>query len=252
MNAGLRVDIDCFADVLALPSLIDVLDKHDARATFFIATGKDETFRNIGHYTGQKVFDIPIRRYCRGLFHNVFKSHLESHEYLKMLLDTDHEIGLHGYRHYEWMNFLRMKSREEISLMISNGCELFEHEFGFKPRSFASPGFQTSDNYLLALDEFGFDYSSDFYGNGFFHPEINGKKLKTVQVPVSMPSPGEMGLDDNKILMRIKEQCKEKYVVLYIHPSCEAVIKKNLLEQIINLTGYTRTLSEMHENPSDL
>ena len=252
MKAGLRVDVDCIADALALPALFDILERYDSRATFFIATGPDDTFRNIGHYAGKKIFDLPLRRYGMGFFHGLLKKHVESHPNLKILIDTDHEIGLHGYRHYEWMNFLQGKRREEVSTMISKGCELFENEFSFPPSSFASPGFRTSNEYFLALDDFGFDYSSDFYGDRVFYPEINGKSLKTMQVPVSMPSPGELGADDSYIITRVKELCKSEYFVFYIHPSYESVFKKNLLEQILNLTGGTITLSEIHENPSDI
>ncbi len=252
MKTGLRVDVDSIADALELPALLDILERYESRATFFIATGSDDTFRNVWHYTGKKIFNLPFRRYSMGFFHGLLNRHVESHRNLKMLIDTDHEIGLHGYRHYEWMNLLHKKSKEEISNMISKGCELFEREFGFTPISFASPGFRDGDQYLLALDEFGFDYSSDFYGDRIFYPEINGRRLETIQVPVSMPSPGELGADDSAILTKIKELCKSEYFVFYIHPSYEPVFKKNLLEQILNIVGGTGTLSEIHENTSDI
>ncbi len=245
MKAGLRVDVDCIADALALPALLDILERYESCATFFIATGPDDTFRNVWHYAGKKVFDLPFRRYRMSFFQGLLNRRVESHRNLKMLRETDHEIGLHGYRHYEWMNLLYKKSKEEISSMISKGCESFKREFGFTPVSFASPGFRTSDQYLLSLDEFGFDYSSDFYGDRLFYPEINGKRLKTMQVPVSMLSPGELGLDDSAILTKVREFRRRGYFVFYVHPSYEPVFKKNLLEQILNLTGGTRTLSEM-------
>ncbi|HLB69890.1 MAG: polysaccharide deacetylase family protein [Candidatus Methanoperedens sp.] len=252
MKAGLRVDIDCIADIIAVPLLINILGKYDSRATFFITTGEDGTLRNAFHYAGKKIFSLPFKRYCKGFFHSLFNRHVESHHNLKMLLETDHEIGLHGYRHYEWMSSLHAKSKEEITDMISEGCELFEHEFGFKPKSFSSPGFRTTKNYLLALDEFGFDYSSDFFGNKLFYPEIDGKSFKTMQVPVSMLSPGELGVDDSKILMQGKELHKNGYFVFYIHPSYEPIYKRNLFEEILRCTGGSRTLSEIYENPPDI
>ncbi len=252
MKAGMRIDVDCAADAAAIPTLLDILKRHEAKATFFITTGPDDTIRNLHHYTGRKMIGLPLRRHFRGFFHSLLRKHVESHDGLKMLLDSGHEIGLHGYRHYEWLNYLHLKNREEISENISKGCDLFEQEFGFAPKSFASPGFMTSDQYLLALDDFGFDYASDFYGNRIFYPEINGKKLKTAQVPVSMTSPGELCIDDNKVLMQVKEYYNKGYFVFYIHPSYESVFRKDLLEQIFSFTGSIRTLSEIHENSSDL
>ncbi len=250
MKAGLRVDVDCIADALALPALLDILEKHESKGTFFISTGPDDTLHNIGHYTGKRIFDIPFSRYGKGFFQALLGTHVETHRNIKKLISSGHEIGLHGYKHYEWMSQLQQKSKEEISNMISKGCELFERAFAFTPTSFASPGFQTSREYLLALDDFSFDYSSDFYGHGVFLPEIGDGRLRTSQVPVSMPSPGESGADDD-ILDRIKK-LRTDYFVFYIHPSCEAVFKKNLLERILGLTGGTTTLSEIHANSSDI
>ncbi len=252
MKAGLRVDIDCAADVMAIPALIKILKKHDSKATFFIATGKDETFRNVRHYNNSNIFDLPLRRYLPGFFHALSKRHVESHSNLKLLLDTDHEIGLHGYGHYEWMNHLRNKSKEDISKMISTGCGLFKKEFGKKPGSFASPGFMTTDRYLLSLDEFGFDYSSDYYGDKIFYPEINGTKLKTIQIPVSMPSICESGKDDRTIFMQIKKKYEKGHFIFYIHPSCEPIFRRDLLEKMLDFTGHTQTLLEIYEDSSDI
>ncbi|NJD52074.1 MAG: DUF2334 domain-containing protein [Candidatus Methanoperedens sp.] len=252
MNVGLRIDIDSIADAVAIPDLLDTLEKYDSKATFFITTGPDETLRNAFHYSGKNIYKIPLKRYIPGLCQSILKKHVEAHRNLKLLLDSSHEIGLHGYMHYEWMNFLDRKSKEDISGMISKGSDLFEHEFGYKPGCFASPGFKTSDLFLIALDEFGFDYSSDFYGNRIFYPEVKNHKQKTPQVPVSLPSLCELPGDGNEILGRIKEICGGKYSVFYIHPSCDPIFRKNLFEIILKFVGGTKTLSEIYENSSDI
>lgn len=244
MKAGLRVDIDCASDAEAVPALLAILKKYDARATFFIATGRDETYRSVSRYAGKKIFKLQLRRYWASLFHGFRKRNVESHRALDVLMDSGHEICLHGYRHYEWMKVLRTSHKTDISSMISTGAELFERKFGFAPRAFASPGFVTSDEYLEALDDFGFDYSSDFFGDRTFQPVVRGRTMKTRQVPVSMPSPGELGCDRERILGMIKA-LSGKYSVLYIHPSFEAVAGRTLLENILTITGATHTLSEL-------
>jgi peptidoglycan/xylan/chitin deacetylase (PgdA/CDA1 family) len=252
MNVGLRVDVDCIADALAIPQLLDILKKYDSKATFFIATGPDDTLRNAFHYTGKRIFKIPLKRFFSGMGQCILKKHVESNRNLKLLLDEGYEIGLHGYMHYEWMNFLNVKSKEDISDMISRGCDLFEHEFGSLPRSFASPGFKISDQFLRVLDDFGFDYSSDFLGDRIFYPIVNNNTLNTAQVPISMPSLCELPEDENKILGRVKKLCSGKYSVFYIHPSCEPIFRKNLFQNILSYAGGTKTLSEIYENSSDI
>jgi peptidoglycan/xylan/chitin deacetylase (PgdA/CDA1 family) len=177
---------------------------------------------------------------------------VESHPSLKSLINSGHEIGLHGYRHYEWMNFLHRKNRFEISNMIETGCTLFEKEFGVPPRSFSSPGFTTSNEFLNALDEFGFDYSSDFYGFHPFYPQAGHKKFNTLQLPVSIPSPCEIQDGDEKILINIKQRCKNENFIFYIHPSSELIYKRELLERILACLGNTLSLREIFENTANI
>lgn len=252
MTIGLRVDVDSIADAIAVPELLLLLKKYDSKATFFITTGPDETMRNISHYAGKNFFRIPMQRYIPGFLHSILRRNVESHPSLGVLKDSCHEIGLHGYRHYEWMNYLIKKNKVEISNMIETGCKFFEKEFGVTPRSFSSPGFATSKEYLLALDDFGFDYSSDFYGFHPFYPEAGDKKFDTLQMPVRIPSLCEMGNDEEKILGRIKELNKKYHFILYIHPSCEILYRKKLLESILGCTGNTLALRELYENTADI
>lgn len=252
MTMGLRVDVDSIADAMAVPELLLLLKKFNSKATFFITTGPDETSRNISHYTGKNILSIPIKRYIPGLFHSIIRCNVESHPSLKNLIDSGHEIGLHGYRHYEWMNFLHKKNRVDIYTMIETGCKLFKKEFGILPRSFSSPGFTTSNEFLLALDEFGFDYSSDFYGFHPFYPQVGDKNFDTLQLPVSIPSPCEIKDRDEKILRNIKQLCKNEHFILYIHPSSELIYKRELLERILACIGNTLSLREIFENTANI
>lgn len=252
MTMGLRVDVDSIADAMAVPELLYLLKKYDSKATFFITTGPDQTLRNVSHYAGKNLLRIPLKRYIPGLFQSMIRRNVESHPALRILIDSGHEIGLHGYMHYEWMNFLHKKNRVEISNMIETGCKLFENVFGNPPRSFSSPGFTTNKEFLLALDDFDFDYSSDFYGFHPFYPQVGDKKFYTLQLPVTIPSPCELQKDDEKILRNIRELCEKDHFILYIHPSCELLYRRELLERILVCAGNTLALRDIHENTSDI
>ena len=252
MTMGLRVDVDSIADAQAVPELLDLFKKYNSKATFFITTGPDQILRNVSHYTGKNLLKIPLKRYIPGFFQSMIQRNVESHPALRVLINSGHEIGLHGYRHYEWMNFLHKKNRFEITNMIERGCKLFEKEFGISPRSFSSPGFATSKEYLLALDDFDFDYSSDFYGYLPFYPQVGDKNFDTLQLPVRIPSPCEIQDDDEKILRNIMELCKKDHFILYIHPSCELLYRRELLESILECAGNTLSLREINENTSDI
>lgn len=252
MTMGLRVDVDSIADAMAVPALLDLLKNFDSKATFFITTGPDQILMNVSHYAGKNLLNIPLKRYIPGFFHSILRHNVESHPSLGILINSGHEIGLHGYRHYEWMNFLHKKNMVEISNMIETGCKLFEKEFGASPRSFSSPGFATSEEYLFALDNFGFDYSSDFYGFHPFYPQVRDKKFDTIQLPVRIPSLGELQGNGEKILGTIKELSEKDHFILYIHPSCELLYRKELLKNILGCAGNTVALREIYENTADI
>ena len=252
MTMGLRVDVDSIADALAVPELLLLLKKYNSKATFFITTGPDQTLMNFSHYAGKSLLNIPLKRYIPGFVHSILRHNVESHPSLGILINSGHEIGLHGYRHYEWMNFLHKKNMVEVSNMIETGCKSFEKEFGILPRSFSSPGFATSKEYLLALDDFDFDYSSDFYGFHPFYPEAGDKKFDRLQLPVRIPSPCELQYDNEKILGKIRELCNKDHFILYIHPSCELLYRRELLERILGCAGNTLTMRQIYENTADI
>lgn len=230
---GVRVDIDTVRDARMLPTTLELLESHGIRASFFVTTGLDETYRNFRHYLNplKLISGNTLRRYGFSMFSGLLaRKDVQSSKELNMILDRGHELGLHGYNHYEWMNNLDNKSREEISGWISKGCELFEKAFGYYPECFAAPGFRTNAVFLEVLDGFGFRYSSDFMGVKPFYPDLNGMKLRTRQVPVSLAI-GEHG--DNEALKLLKEQAASGYTVFYFHPSFEPLFRKNLMENAL-------------------
>jgi undecaprenyl phosphate-alpha-L-ara4FN deformylase len=242
--AGLRVDIDCVRDAESLPVLLDMLNRHGIKATFFVATGPDNIARNMWNYINplNLIRKKPFKRYGLTMLNGLlFKRQIQESKNIGLVLDAGHELGLHGYDHYNWMNHLDSKSMEEISALISRGCELFERAFGFYPKSFASPGFTVNSRFLSMLDDFGFSYSSDFIGEKAFYPkieiEIEGKVCRTLQIPVSMKSIGEQeesGLSDNQILEGVMDKLsRSSHFVFYCHPSYEPVFKPALLERVL-------------------
>jgi peptidoglycan/xylan/chitin deacetylase (PgdA/CDA1 family) len=244
---GLRVDIDAIGDIEATPRLLDMLQDYNIKATFFVAMGPDRTGQNFFKYLARpwaltKV--KPLRRFgLKTLIQGLANSPSMIEEYEDILKETKkkNEIGLHGYDHLTWVNGITKQSREEIKIAIEKGKRGFEKVFGEAPSSFASPGFKTSTAYLSVLEEYNFRYSSDFIGEEPFYPVINGTKAKTLQVPISMKSFGELAMKgiSNKGILKIFQQRYEegirtrKFFTFYIHPSYEAALNARLLNHAI-------------------
>jgi len=244
--AGLRVDIDGVKDAELLPLLLDMLNRQGIKATFFLTSGPDNTAWNMRHYVNPRTLirRRAFKRYGRHMLNGLlFKRQVLKSKNIDLILDNGHELGLHGYDHYNWMNHLDAKSGEEIHALIARGCELFEQTFGFYPKSFASPGFKVTPDFLSVLDDFEFYYASDFIGGHAFYPEIEGKVCRTLQIPVSMRSLGEheeTGLSDAQILGAVEEKLNRfSPFILYCHPSYEPVFKPALLDRILTSMAET-------------
>jgi undecaprenyl phosphate-alpha-L-ara4FN deformylase len=230
------VDIDTLKDARMISATLDLFEEYGIKASFFVATGMDETYRNFRHYTPWKLISgNNLKRYGFYLFSGLLtKKDVQKSNEINMITEQGHELGLHGYSHYNWMNHLDTMSKEELSCWISNGCELFEKAFGFHPECFAAPGFKTNMNYLEILDDFGFKYSSDFMGEKPFYPFHKNIIRKTLQIPVSLAI-GEY--EDEEAIRRLKEQITAGYAVFYFHPSNEPIFRKDLMDEALSLVA---------------
>ena len=250
--AGLRVDIDGVRDTEVLPVLLDMLNRQGIKATFFVTSGPDKTAWNMRHYLNPRTLirRKAFKRYGLHLLNGLLvKRQVLKSKNIDLILDNGHELGLHGYDHYNWMNKLDAKSGEAIGALIARGVELFERAFGFYPKSFASPGFKVTPDFLSVLDDFEFNYASDFVAAEAFYPEIDGRVCRTLQIPVSMRSIGELeecGFSDAEIRQEVMEKLSRcSPFIFYCHPSYEPVFKPALLDRILTCMASTTQVTTL-------
>jgi undecaprenyl phosphate-alpha-L-ara4FN deformylase len=231
---GVRVDIDSIRDAQLVPLTLELLKNHRIKATFFVTTGVDESYRNFKNYLNplQIFSNHAFQRYGMSAFTGLFsKKEVQNTKELNTIHLEGHELGLHGYNHYNWMNNLDGVSAEQIKTWISEGCERFKRVFSHRPACFAAPGFKTTPNFLSALDDFDFNYSSDYMGNKPFYPPFNSSKHKTIQLPVTL------SLHDvlKSTASNLKERLKEEYNLLYFHPSDLKIFSESDLDSAFAL-----------------
>jgi undecaprenyl phosphate-alpha-L-ara4FN deformylase len=263
IDVALRIDIDTVKDAENVPSVVRLLDEMGITGTFFVTTGMDTTYKNFRNNLNPlrlkgKVSQYGLGQMFRGL---LIKEHVERTKGLEVLINSEHEIGLHGHDHFEWMNHLDSMDSRQLHGHFETGIRLFEKKFGFRPNSFASPGFNTNDLSLEIMEHFNFQYASDFRGTKIFHSNES-----TLQIPVALPSFGEMGstFSDEEILKKYCDMLNssDEFFVFYIHPSYEPVFKQELLKKLLyyikdNERFDPVTMSQIagkykHEDPSDI
>ncbi len=248
---AVRIDVDSVQDVAYLPQLLDLLEGLNVHATFFIATGPDKVARNLVKYVAHprlylKLLRSRPLRYGLHSFEGLMRTRNveEAAPSILKRVSQKHEVGLHGYDHYEWVKTLRQMNETSIARCIRRGIEALEAATGVPVKSFASPGFAVTDGLLRAIDSFSFDYSSDFKCNSPippFYPEIDTSPTRVLQVPVSMDSIGELvtqGVKTEDILPRIEANIDAWHraglpFVLYIHPAYEVGRAARLFSSIL-------------------
>jgi len=232
IDVALRIDIDTIKDAEMVPYVIELLDGFGICGTFFVTTGVDNTYKNFRNNLNPlqlrgKISRYGVRQMFRGL---ISRDHVERTKALTMIVNSKHEVGLHGHDHFDWMHQLDNMSRDTIRGHFEMGVRLFEEEFGSPPRSFASPGFKVNELSLEIMESFDFTYGSDFLGSKVPH-------RGTLQIPVALPSIGEMKTthSDREIMTEYSETLNStrEFVVFYVHPSQEFVFNLEMVKKLL-------------------
>ena len=112
------VTFNCAWEADDIPKILEILEKYEAKATFFIL--------------GQWAKDNP--------------------DAVKMIAESGHEIGTHSNTHPDMAKISMEKAREEIF----RSCEHIEKACGIKPVLFRAPGGSYSSELVATAAEMGF------------------------------------------------------------------------------------------------
>lgn len=130
---------------VATPRILDLLDKYDIKASFYIPGYVAETHEEL-------VLDIRRR---------------------------GHEIGHHGYLHEPPATL----TPEQEAAALDKGSAILERITGERPLGYRSPSWELSESSLALLAERGFIYDSSLMGNDIpYKVDANGSDI--VEIPI--------------------------------------------------------------------
>lgn len=202
----LKVDVDTLRGTLeGVPQLVQLFKKHNVQASFLFSLGPDNTGRAI-----KRVFRP-------GFFSKVKRTSVLSHYGLKTLLygtllpgpsiaknarqemkavmDAGFEVGIHTYDHVYWQDNVFRKDLNWTHDLMERSRKAYLEVFEQEPSTHGAAGWQMNDFAFEWLERFS--YASDTRGKFPFYPIINGKTLKCVQLPTTLPTMDELiGTDD--------------------------------------------------------
>ncbi|MEM9950265.1 MAG: polysaccharide deacetylase family protein [Chloroflexota bacterium] len=108
---------------LVVPRILEWLDKHNLKITFFIV-GKDASIE-------------------------------ENQAVLRSIHEAGHEIGNHSFHHEPW---LHLYSEDQIKDELRQAEDIITSVTGQRPRGFRGPGFSVSESVLNVLAEMDYAY----------------------------------------------------------------------------------------------
>ena len=173
---------------------------------------------------------------------------VKSHEqWLTRFVEMEgQEIGVHCYEHRTF------HESEQIKKNVEHAVSLLE-EIGIRRSGFSAPYGVWSPALAQALDELGFEYSSEFsyaYDTLPLRPSFQGKRFETLQIPIhpicigSLLRVGYSSLDQKRYfasIVRWKRQRAEP-LLFYHHPSHKKLdVVRDLFETMRN--GNVRCIS---------
>jgi undecaprenyl phosphate-alpha-L-ara4FN deformylase len=182
--------------------LVEVLQRHNAQATFFFSLGPDHTGRAIKRvfrpgFIGKVSRTSVVEHY--GIQTLLYGTLLPAPDIgrkcadiMRMVKVAGFEVGIHCYDHIRWQDHVAIKdavwTRREMQLAVDRFTEIFSEA----PRAHAAAGWQMNRHALRLTQQLGFDYSSDTRGTHPFIPMVNAEIVACPQLPTTLPTLDEI------------------------------------------------------------
>lgn len=252
MKLALKVDVDTYRGTRdSVPRLMELLKKHQARATFLFSLGPDHTGR-------------AIRRVFRpGFVKKVSRTAVVSHYGIATLLygtllpgpdigqrcadvmrsvrSEGFEAGIHTYDHVEWQDRVRSADPAWTDREMRRACDRFQEIFGEPARIHGAAGWQMNLYAYQLTQRLGFRFCSDTRGTHPFIPVCNGEIIACPQLPTTLPTLDELiGTDDVTIdivsrqLLGLTEKCPPGGHVYTLHAELEGNRLSGVFEQLLD------------------
>ncbi len=253
MNLALKIDVDTYRGTrLGVPKLVEMLQRHEAGATFLFSLGPDHTGRAIK------------RAFRPGFVQKVGRTSVVSHYGVKTLLygtllpgpdigkrctdilrkvrDHGFEVGIHTWDHVKWQDGVAGAGAAWTHEQMQRARDRFREVFAQEPEVHGAAGWQMNVHAYRRTQSLNFRYASDSRGTHPFLPVIRGEIVACPQYPTTLPTLDELiGLDGTteanvaeKILALTAEPREHVYT---LHAELEGMKLSGVFEQL--LAGWT-------------
>ncbi|MGC8763754.1 MAG: hypothetical protein ACP5VN_09010 [Acidobacteriota bacterium] len=202
---GLRVDIRTSRGLRNLPALLEVLQRHGARATLAFGLGPERPFLGARAFLAEP--PLALRALRQGLhrfygWEGLLKGLLwpgrplaaRAREGVRAARQAGHELAALPWDHWRWQRSVRHLDADRLAAELLRGAEALSEAAGGEVRIFASPGWLCSEESLRQEARLSPLFGSDCRGSDPFLPVLEGRVLRIPEVPVTLPTAWELML----------------------------------------------------------
>ena len=239
-TVALKIDVDTYRGAkYGIPTLLDVLESHGVRSTFFMSFGPDysgkavaRVFRKRG-FLGKMARTNPAKCYgldsmLRGVVLPPVQIGRRCADRVLAIRQAGHEVAVHAWNHVRWQDDLPRMTTEQIRGELRRACDCYEDILGIRPLACGAPGWICTSKSLAVQDTFAFRYCSDTRGTEPFFPIRTGRAFRTLQIPTTLPTLdeeiGRNGADARAIHARLVSLLRDDKVNVYtLHAETEGM-----------------------------
>lgn len=203
-SVALKVDVDTFVGTRdGVPRLLELLDRHGIKATFYFSMGPDNSGKAIRRIFTRRGFlkkmlrtNAPSTYGLKTLLYGTLlpapKIADNLSEVMKQVARQRHEVGVHAWDHVDWHDNLPHMNEATVSEVLGRARDAFRIVFNSEANTTAAPGWTVSAVSLAVQDGMGLRYCSDVRGEYPFFPIMGGRRFETLQVPTTLPTMDEL------------------------------------------------------------
>jgi undecaprenyl phosphate-alpha-L-ara4FN deformylase len=230
LKLALKIDADTLrATREGVPNLVEILERHEAGATFFFGVGPDH-----GGFMSKVLRGLPvpdIGRRCADV--------------MRATRDAGFEVGLHAWDAARWRARIEHADADWTAQQLALAMTRYEEIFGERASVHAAPGWRMNKHAFRATQALAFDYACDTRGTHPFIPILRAEIVACPQVPVTLPTLDELvGRDANEgaAMERLLAATASPAHHVFSLRAIEGVKRAALLEKLLEgwkAQGYT-------------